>query len=93
MGKTRNKERSETEYLRGKNKKLETENRALKKRIRQLDKRAHFFDELVEGIAEEVIEPVTEKCPSCFKGDLKILDLSFIKYICCDQCDYRKKTR
>lgn len=90
MGKTRRKERSEVEYYRGQIKALEKENRQLKKRVRALDKTAHFYEDLVDFIADDIYVP-DEKCPICKTGKHQLLDLKYVRYMTCTECDYRKK--
>lgn len=91
MGKTRRKERSEAEYLRGQVRKLESENRQLKKRVKQLDRKSHFYENLVDEGIEEV-EFKAEKCPvkDC-EGFLVLLDLKHVRFDCCTECEYRKR--
>lgn len=89
MSKTRRREGSELEYLRGCVKRLESENRQLKKRLKSLDKRAHFYEDIVDEVAEEI--EIVDRCPSCKKGTLLLLDLKYVKFKCCDTCDHRRK--
>lgn len=91
MSKTKQREHSETEYLKGQIRKLESENRQLKKRLKKLDRRAHFYENIVEESVEEV--EVKDKCPSCKKGDLVLIDLKYVQFEQCNEedCDYRKK--
>jgi len=89
MAKTKQRERSETEYLRGQVRKLETENRQLKKRVRALDKRAHFYNDLLEAVAEEII--IDDKCPQCKTGKLNYKDFKYVQYEICQECDYKRK--
>lgn len=92
MAKTKNKERSELEYFRGKIKRLETENRQLKKRVNSLDKREHYYDCKLDEVEEEAEEtPQLEKCKECGKGEIKVLDLKHIVIETCTICDYRKR--
>lgn len=89
MGKVRRRERSETEYLRGEIRKLESENRQLKRDIKQANKRTTFFEDIVD----DVVEPtdIEEKCEECKTGSLKLLDLKHVTYLVCDSCNYRVK--
>lgn len=89
MAKTKRRERSEIEYLRGQVRKLETENRQLKKRVRALDKRAHFYEDLVDVVAEEIA--IDDQCEHCKTGKIRALDLKYVKYLVCDKCDYKEK--
>lgn len=92
MSKTRRRESSEVEHLRGKVRELEKENRHLKKHVKKLDRQSHFYDDLVDSLAEEIESPSkSEKCTSCKTGTLKILDLKHVKYEVCDKCEHRKK--
>lgn len=88
MGKTRRKERSESEYLRGRIKKLESENRQLKKRIRQFDKRSHLYEDIIEAVEDIIIE---DRCLNCKTGKLSVKDFKFVRYEVCDSCEYKKK--
>lgn len=90
MAKTRRKEHSEVEYLRGQIKKLESENRQLKKRVKQLDRKSHFYENLVDENVED-IEFKAEKCPQCKQGILFLLDLKHVRFHTCTECEYRKK--
>lgn len=89
MGKTRRKESSEVEYFRGRVKKLEAENRQLKRRLKTLDRRAHFYEDLIDDAAEDI--KISNRCPVCKKGTVILLDLKYVKFETCDSCDYRKK--
>ena len=89
MSKTKNREHSETEYLKGQIRKLESENRQLKKRLRKLDKKAHLYEDLIEAVAEEI--EAEEKCEKCKQGIYKFVDLKYAKFMVCDKCQERKK--
>lgn len=89
MGKVKQREKSEVEHLRGQIRKLESENRQLRKRIRVLDKKAHFYEDITADVAEDII--IKNNCPSCSKGNLIILDLKHVVFEQCDSCEYRKK--
>lgn len=92
MSKTRNKERDEREHFRGQIKKLESENRQLKKRLRALDKQAHLYEDIVDAVAEEIV--VTDnKCQKCQIGIIRLLDLKHAKFLVCnnEDCQDRKK--
>lgn len=89
MSKTRRKNRSEAEHFRGEIKKLESENRQLKKRLKALDKREHFYDDLIEAVAGDI--KTTEKCKKCKVGDLAFQDFKHIQFIVCNNCKDRNK--
>lgn len=90
MSKTRRKNRSEVEFLNGQIRKLESENRQLKRRLRQLDKTQHFYDDLIEAVAED-IKPKEAKCEKCKVGTLTLIDVKHAKFLVCDECKDRKK--
>lgn len=92
MSKTKNKNRSETEYLSGKIRELESQNRQLKKRLKQLDKKAHLYEDLVEAVAEDIIvEEKINNCKKCRVGVLKVVDLKHASFIVCESCKDRKR--
>jgi len=89
VAKSKNSEGSELEYYRGRVRKLEKENRRLKRRVTALDKKAHFYEDIVDDVAEDI--EIKDRCPSCKKGNKIILDLKYIRFETCDSCDYRLK--
>lgn len=91
MSKTKNKNRSENEYFNGKIRKLESENRQLKKRLKALDKRAHYFEEMVNEVVEDV--EMKNICPQCNKGTLQENDFKHIIIVKCDNCKYQKNRK
>jgi ribosomal protein L44E len=95
MAKTKNKEAKELEYFKGQIRKLESENRQLKRRLRSLDKRSHFYDGLIDAVAED-IKPETDlvlKCDKCKVGTIKLVDVKYAKFYVCDnpECQHREK--
>lgn len=93
MGKIQQKNKSEIEYFRGLIKKLKSENRHLKKRIKELNKREHFYEEIIDDVLDEEDGQLNcEACPSCETGVLVEVDLHRVKIKKCNQCDYRTKT-
>lgn len=96
MSKTRQKERSEIELLKGRIRKLESENRAYRRENKSLKKKAHFHETTVEELAElRSIEEheETQSCPQCGKGKVSSLDFVHLILETCDSCDYRKRTK
>lgn len=88
MSKTKQRNHSELDHLRGRVKKLESQNRQLRRRLKSLDKREHLYEDLLEAVSEDiVIEP---KCPQC-KGKIEYKDFTHVKYEVCVDCDYKKK--
>ena len=90
MSKTKNKNRSELEFLNGKIRELESENRQLRKRLKQLDKKAHLYEGLIDAVAEE-IKPEVDKCNKCKEGILQHVDLKHAKFLVCGTCKNRTK--
>lgn len=91
MSKTKNKSHSETDHLRGQIKKLKSENRALKRRNKQLEKKSHFFEEVMDETVEEA--DFKNACPECKSG--QVIEYNFVHLIVekCDKCDYQKKRK
>lgn len=92
MSKTKQKERSEVEYLRGKVKKLESTNRRLRKELRSLKKRAHMYEDIVEDVATSV-EESKDICTECGKGEITVHDFVHIIVKSCDTCGHKKKIK
>lgn len=90
MSKTRNKNRSEVEHLRGQNKQLQSENRQLRKQLNSFKKQAHFYEETIDDIADEIS---LESCNHCGKGFIQVVDLTYLKIRCCTICDYKERIR
>lgn len=91
MSKTKNKNRSEQEYLNGQIRKLESENRQLKKRLKALDKRAHYYEEILNDVEDEV--EMKNICPQCNKGTLCEHDFKHLIIVKCDNCKYQKNRK
>ena len=92
MSKTKNKEHSGLELLKGRIRKLEAVNRRLRKRNKQLERKTHFHDNVIDDVAEE-ITPKGEMCTECGKGQLTTVDLKYLLIESCDTCEYRKKIK
>lgn len=90
MSKSRNKNRSELEYVRGKNKQLKSENRQLRRRVNDLEKRSHFYEEVIDDVVEDID---LDECQECGKGYLQVLDLKYIKFVHCDTCGYKERLK
>ena len=87
------KERSPDEFLKGKVRELEKENRQLKKRVRQLEKTEHMFENHILDEEPLIIEEKRAEriCPDCGKGKLKEFSLLDRVFEECEICSYRKK--
>lgn len=90
MSKTKNKNHSELEHLRGQNKQLKSENRQLKRQLKNLENRAHFYEEVIEDVTEDLN---IDTCFECGKGNLQVLDLKHVKFIHCDLCGYKERQK
>lgn len=85
MGKTRQRNHSELEYLRA-------ENKRLKKQLKHATRKEHWYEELVDVIVEEEPKPLEQDiCPSCNRGPLLELDLKYVIIYSCKICDYKAK--
>ena len=90
MSKTKQRERSEVEHLRGKIRELESENRQLRKRLKRLDKQSHLYEDIIDAVAEEIEVP-SNNCEKCKNGVLQTVDLKYARFVVCQTCKERKK--
>lgn len=86
----RNKHSKENEYYLGEIRQLKSENKKLKRRLRDLEKREHNFDHVEDEIE---IEQVKAKCQSCGKGDLEEISLLNRIWQSCTLCLWRSKAK
>lgn len=98
MSKTKQREKSETEHLRGEIRSLKSLVRNLRKRVRQLSKKEHLFDDSDEDDDNEydsvpVMDDLINNCPSCKKGFLTSIDFTHIIIRKCSNCTYSERTR
>lgn len=94
MSKTKSKTHSEVQHLQGRIRSLQKENRALKQKLKQLEKWEHALqginpDETVEIPTKEI----EKNCPNCNSGHLQEMDFNFITLITCTVCDYNERKR
>jgi hypothetical protein len=86
MGKSKRKNGSEVEFLRGKVRQLEAE-------VKFLKRQAHLTERLVDEATED--EPVEDlkvrHCGECGKGQITDLELSFLTISQCDTCNFRER--
>lgn len=87
------KERDGVEYWKGKFREVQKENQHLKKRIRQLEKNEHMYEEVILGDKEVAFEETVreEPCFECGKGKLKVFNVLDRIFVECNICNYRKK--
>ena len=90
MSKTKNKTHTETEHLKGEVRKYKSLVRQLRKKIRELERQAHFYEDVVDEVVKDV--QVKKVCDSCGKGTLNEIDLIHVILTKCDVCDF-KRTR
>jgi ribosomal protein L37AE/L43A len=89
MSKTKNRTHSQAEHLQGEIKRLKSENRNLRKRLKELEK---WDREVPDPLEEpEVVIPDVLSCPECKDGTLEFHDFVQTQLLICDNCDYREK--
>lgn len=89
----RTKSHKADEDLRGRVKELEKINKSLRKRLRQLEKNRHVWqqNQLDDEDPIEDIKPMEEhKCDHCEYGVLIFTDLGIKTLVSCSSCLYRK---
>lgn len=89
MGKTRRKNHSEVEHLRGENKKLKSQIRRLERHNKELQRKSHFFEDVMSETTKEIKS--IDYCKECGKGELELIDFGFVEYVKCQICDFREK--
>lgn len=86
MGKSRNRSKSEVEFLRGEIRRLKAQlkycKRCMEKDVDDMD-----YDDAPE------IEVNKHQCSECGKGVLEIVDLKYVIYQVCNTCGFRKKIK
>lgn len=90
MSKTPNKSKSELEYLRGEVRRLKKINRSLKRENKGLNNRAHFYEDSIFEVAEE-ISIYSDMCKECERGTITIHDLKHIIIRSCNICDFKER--
>lgn len=103
MSKPRRKNKNELEYFRGLVRELEKENRALKKRLKQLEQKEHIFDDAQDDLSQdneisgdsEDTHPTFKKipCDSCGKGFLLEYEIMGKVIGTCNICNERKRIK
>ena len=91
MSKTKNKNRSEIEVLRGENRSLLKELKQLRKQIRIQDNVKEEIELELEGYSVYQVEPKKTYCPKCKAGEFKlVIDLTDKSIYNCSECDHKK---
>lgn len=91
MAKTKQKTHSKTEHLEGQIKTLKSENRQLRKRLKELERKSHFYEDIIVEEVEDIKS--VETCNKCGKGTASVLDLKYVKLLICDLCEHKEKIR
>lgn len=93
MSKTKQKTHSKAEHLEGQVKALKSQNRQLRKRLKELERKSHFYEDLVDEVVEEV--KIKDICPKCKTGVLTSHDFTHIVVTKCNnpECDYQKRRK
>jgi DNA-directed RNA polymerase subunit RPC12/RpoP len=94
---SRKRDKNEVEHYKGIIRQLKSENRNLKKRLKQTDRYNRLDEELREDYADLLEEKHYKEdrvvdlinCPDC-KRDTKLVDLGRKKYVVCNHCSFRK---
>jgi ribosomal protein S27AE len=89
----RSKSHRDDEDLRGMLRQAKVEIKALKRRLRQLEKNKHIWEQYnLDSIdREEIEETKPTKCPECGDGTLIYVDLGIKHLMSCSNCKYRTK--
>ncbi len=92
---TKSRSHKDDEDLRGIIRELRSQNKALKRRLRDLEKSKHIYKELKlsEEEMEELVEEKKSSCPECGEGNLVYVDLGIKHLMSCDMCKYRTKAK
>lgn len=85
MSKSRNKNKSEVEFLRGKVRRLEAQ-------LKYFKQREHFFEAPIEEI-EEVQDIRANQCPFCKKGIIIEYDFHRAVLRKCSECDFQERKK
>lgn len=91
----RSKSHKDDENLRGEIRELKAQNKALKKRLRQLEKNKHIWEEYLveEEDRSERKQNKQDMCPECGDGTLVYVDLGIKHLFSCSVCTYRTKAK
>lgn len=86
MAKSKNKNRSEVEYLRGRVRQLEAE-------LKYYRRRDHLMEAPLEEIIDqhEIEEINASQCPRCKRGILTEFDFKFAILKKCGNCEYEER--
>lgn len=88
MGRSRNRGRSEVEFLRGRIRELEKE---LKYHRRRANEHEAIIDDVISDSDLELIN--IKRCPSCRRDGLQTFDFIYATLDKCGHCNYEKKSK
>lgn len=84
------KERNSDEYFRGQIREKDKLIKSLQRRVRELERKQHIYDEAVDDLIDIVSQEDQAKCDKCKEGHLTEVDLKHITIIKCNTCDFKK---
>jgi uncharacterized protein YydD (DUF2326 family) len=84
----RKKELTEVQVLKHENRELRAELNKVRRQLKQLEKARHIYDEHTDEPEEPIAIEI--KCPQCYAGDIKTIDLGIKIMQACESCSYRK---
>lgn len=100
MSKSQRKTHSEVEHLKGKIKEQEKLIRSLQKQLKQLEKREHLVDNLIQDTetsrdSEDTYRelPKAVRCDDCGKGILVEYEIMNKVFGTCNICGFRKRMK
>lgn len=91
MSKTKNKTHSETNHLKGRIRSQSRLIRQLKKRLKELERKSHFYEEVVDEFVEDV--EVQDRCLECGKGNMIAYDFVHMILKTCDVCGHKERSK
>lgn len=86
----RKKELTEVQVLKHENRELRAELNKVRRQLKQLEKTRHIYIDEHSDEPEEPVLPIEIKCPLCYAGDIKTIDLGIKFMQACESCSYRK---
>lgn len=87
----KSKHAKDEEFFRGKIRELEALVKALKRRIRQLEKQQHLYDNKDDEIEEKAPSRQIDWCPMCSKAEVEEFTVANRIFKRCNLCGYRSK--
>jgi predicted RNase H-like nuclease (RuvC/YqgF family) len=91
MSKTKQKTHRKTEHLEGEIRSLKSQLRQARRRVRELEKKSHFYEEIIDDVVEDIESK--NICEHCGKGELLAHDFNYVVVVKCNLCDYKETRR